>query len=175
MSLVRLVLTFESSPLELFVDVNEPVEVLRFQIFSLTEVAPEDQVVSGSFGLLDDNRPLSALQLVDGQPLTLTRRGSANSALASAPPVNMEQFLRQFAAVMSQPQQAQPPQAHQPVQLGKKSSNLVIELVERLHVRVRLYLLTDWQSGCSRIFVGEQPFVQPSFIVQKGVCMREMC
>mmetsp|Transcript_3972 Transcript_3972/g.9423 ORF Transcript_3972/g.9423 Transcript_3972/m.9423 type:complete len:781 (-) Transcript_3972:186-2528(-) len=120
--------TFENVELEL----DEPVEVFRFQLYSLTNVPPEKQKVMGfKGGLLKDDANFRELGVKQGQRIMLVGTadptGNAGGSAAVAEPA--------------------------------------------FEVPIFEEDITAWKEGCSRVFLGESPTVQPQFLCKgQRVC-----
>ncbi len=146
---------------EIYLDTAEPVEVFRYQVFSVTEVAPEHQLIAGiGSGHLRDDAVLAALDVRDDQRVTLSRAAAGAGAGIAAPMAagagaGAVGTPADFAAMMSDPNMAAMMQnfARMMQQGGQQQ-------LQMPHM--------DWQSSCSRIFLGETPGAQPSYSLQKG-------
>ena len=69
------------------IDVTDSVEVLRFQVFSLTEVPPEEQQITGlGPGILRDDAELESLGIAPGTWAMLVRKPAAAAAAAAPAP-----------------------------------------------------------------------------------------
>jgi hypothetical protein len=102
--MVKVVLAFNGQQHEIFLDTDEPVEVFRYQIYSVTDVPPERQWISGlGVGYLSNQTQLGSLNIVDGQRVSLIDSVTAPVAPAAAPPGNPMADMMQNLMRMMQP------------------------------------------------------------------------
>lgn len=84
--MVKITVLFKSKQYEIDMDVNEPVEVMRLQLFSLTQCEPERQQILGiSAGVLTDDADLSKLDVSPGLFVMMNEKPAESASPAASP------------------------------------------------------------------------------------------
>lgn len=83
--MVKVIVQWDDKKAELLMEVDDEVSFLRFQLYSLTDVAPEHQLVTGIGSTpLTDSTNLAKAGIRDGQVITVTRKSAIAPATTTA-------------------------------------------------------------------------------------------
>jgi hypothetical protein len=151
---IKLLVDCDGKQHEILCDPNDTVETVRYQLFSVTEIPPEAQDLSGlseGGAPLRDGQQLKSFKLkADGHRVTLKRLDPSKKPAAAAPP-----------APVAGPGAGRGVGGGAMAGMGAFGGGFPGRPVA-----------IDLQQNCSRIYLGETATIQPGgFVGDKPVCM----